>query len=582
MPHFYGAVGAPILGGHQWQPHSKRPLVIGDGRGSREALLLLQRLRRGDPAPEYGLRAMAAALTVLVHALVVFLVAVHAPGYAPPADLQELMASTEVRIIEVEEPPPPPPPVELPKRPQPRKAAPPPLPVKEAPEAAMPSIPQVAQAVPEVRVENTMPEVSPVLEMPAPAPRAAASPPTDVPVPDIEIATDLPRLVPEPSDMALPAPRVQGDHAVARVEAPETPMQPVPTLRERPQVDLGRPDLDVSGTLDLPRPTVVRTVPEAATPDVPAARLAAPEVSVTPDQARVRVEPVTVQPVQMPSATLTPIPESPASRTSPRFDLPVAAVPEPQAPRVEMPALHAEMTVPAPQTPAPATTTTTAEAVASAERAGPATSESARAADAGESAADASRNDSWLPADDRFQPATGDGAGASGTGDARDGKKGYVQLEPRGNSDVMQRSSDRLGYTPTIFEQYWAPDNESLLDTMLRRFVEKLSFKHTFHLAPGVRVHCVVGPLAIFIGCGGDPPRGVSSKSGDERLNMAPANPLVPGMGTQAPATNRSAPEVQVDNDINCTMARVAGSPPPPGCDKAPATPSRSDRWDGG
>lgn len=581
MPHFYGAVGAPILGGgHQWRPYSKRPLVIGSGRGARDARVLLQDLRKGEPRPEYGLRATATALTVLIHALVVFLVAVHPPAYTPPTDLQEQMASTEVRLIDKEKPPPPPPPpIKLPKRakktPAPTK---PPARVKEAPEAAMPPIPQVTQSTPELELQGAVPEIQPTLQAPAPTPPTETSPPTDDSMADIEIATDLPRVIPEPSDMALPTPEVRGEGPALRVEAPATPMQPVETPHVDTRVEIGKPALEVSDATVVERRRMARVTADMSIPDVPSSHPASPEVSVTPDRAvqpDIAVEPVHVQPMQAASAQLASVPESMAIATTPALDLPVADVAEAQAPRVQMPARRADVSAPA----------------SAASVAGPETDEGhekdeesatdrVSETQASQQASAASDSDSWLPADDRFQPSSGEGGGAAESGGNGSGdKKGYVQLAPRGNSDVMRRSSDKLGYTPTLFDQYWAPKNESLLDTFLRQVVEKMTVKHTFHLAPGVRVHCVMGPMALFIGCGGDPPRQKSSKSNDQRLNMAPADPLVPNPGAPSPAMNSTAPGVQLDNDIRCSTARVAGSPPPPGCDKAPVKPSQSDQW---
>lgn len=582
MPHFYGAVGAPIPGRHQWQPHSRRPLVTGSGRGSREARLLLQRLRKGHSSPEYGLRATATVLTMLVHALVVFLIMVHHPGHAPPADLPEQMASTEVRLIDKPAPPPPPPPIKLPERPRGKTA--PSVDVKEAPEAAMPPIPQVGPSTPEIRLSGATPELNPVLEAPAPTPPAAANPPTDEAMPDVDIAQSLPRVVLETSDMALPTPTLQGDRPPEPVEAPA--VQPVPAPRTETRVEIGQPDLEVSGAIDVKRPSRKTVTAEVATPEVPAVRLAGPEVTATPEQAPdIAVEPSRAPTVHVPSAAMAPIPEAPSETSTPALDLPVADVAEPQAPHVQAPSLRVETSAAKAEAPASAATVTqTADETQNRRETGETQSVSGAEKQTAQTSS-AQGSDSWLPASDQFEPSSGESTGA-GSGrnaaGAEDNGKGYVQLEPRGNSDVMRRSSDRLGYKPTIFDQYWAPENESVLDTFLRHFVEKLTVKHTFHVAPGVRIHCVMGPLAIFIGCGGDPPRAASGKSGDDRLDMAPANPLVPGLGSSAPATSRSAPDVQVDNDVKCAMARVAGGPPPPGCAKAPVKPSQSDRWDGG
>jgi hypothetical protein len=168
----------------------------------------------------------------------------------------------------------------------------------------------------------------------------------------------------------------------------------------------------------------------------------------------------------------------------------------------------------------------------------------------------------------RFKPLPSGAGGAPGN--EAEHAPGSVQVVPKGNSDVMTRNSDQLGYKPTVFDQYWAPDNESALDSFLRHFIEKLTVRHTFHVAPGVRVHCVLGPLAIFVSCGGDPPRKAPGNADDPRLNMAPAQPLAPGLAHSSPAPAASAPSLELDNTAQCQTARVAGAPPPPGCPGGP------------
>src|SRR6185312_2400586 len=64
----------------------------------------------------------------------------------------------------------------------------------------------------------------------------------------------------------------------------------------------------------------------------------------------------------------------------------------------------------------------------------------------------------------------------------------YVQLKPRGDTAIMSHGTPNIGYTPTRFEQDWAPEGESSIDTALRRAVEKTTVSHTFRLPRGVRV----------------------------------------------------------------------------------------------
>ena len=143
----------------------------------------------------------------------------------------------------------------------------------------------------------------------------------------------------------------------------------------------------------------------------------------------------------------------------------------------------------------------------------------------------------------------------------------YVQLKPRGDTEIMSHGTPNIGYQPTRFEKDWAPEGESSIDTALRRAVEKTAVSHTFHLPRGVRVECTVMPLlpiALF-GCNNpDPPAKPVDDKVYERLRLAPANPVA----TPAPAASSVAPApmVKFDNSAECAAARVAGGPPPPGC----------------
>ena len=151
---------------------------------------------------------------------------------------------------------------------------------------------------------------------------------------------------------------------------------------------------------------------------------------------------------------------------------------------------------------------------------------------------------------------------------AQQGQPGsYVQLKPRGDTEIMSHGSPNIGYRATRFEQDWAPEGESSIDTALRRAVEKTTVKHTFHLPRGVRVECAVMPLLpmSLFGCRNpDPPAKPVDAKLYERMHLAPANPLAP----PAPAVSSAAPAplVKFDHGAECAAARVAGGPPPPGC----------------
>jgi hypothetical protein len=131
---------------------------------------------------------------------------------------------------------------------------------------------------------------------------------------------------------------------------------------------------------------------------------------------------------------------------------------------------------------------------------------------------------------------------------------GYVQRGPQGNSNVMQHNSP-VTYKATRFEKDWSQTSGSVVQDALKSAVDNTTVKHTFHVAPGVRIHCAVSLAALAGGCGGDPPPAPSSKSGDMRLNMAPANVLAP-----APSEPK-APSVE-----ECIAIYRADKPLPHGC----------------
>lgn len=131
---------------------------------------------------------------------------------------------------------------------------------------------------------------------------------------------------------------------------------------------------------------------------------------------------------------------------------------------------------------------------------------------------------------------------------------GYVQRMPQDDAKLMQHGSP-ITYKPTRFDKDWHKSGGSSVDDALKKAVDSTTAEHTFHIAPGVRIHCSVSLAALSGGCGGDPPPPPPSKDGDMRLSMAPASSLAPG--------TPSPPAPSVDE---CIAIYRADKPLPYGC----------------
>lgn len=551
MPYYYGATGAYEDGIHRWQPHTRRPLVRGNGRGAGFARVMLQEMRWRKPPRHIALRIFAVVLTFVLHVVIFMLMSLGRAPISPPGEPTDV-ATIQVRLINPPKPPPPPPPIKMPVRKHGPAAQPKPHSSKHAPVPATPPTP----ATPKPKAQSTpdQPQVEPAPTKPA-QPHAAQSPPAKT---SPKIATPPPRVVEEVSSQATPAPDLDAIQIVP-VKQPTSRLQPIPAQHETLMVTIGKTDLKVRvpapSQLQPPAPAQVT----ASTPEVPSVQLAPTAQQVTPV---VRKAPSIAAQIQTPRvsesavARPAPLPQVPTAATMPDLNLPTADVPEPQAPQVQVPAVQIR----------PPSIAVTRSA------------QTASAASAAPSASSTSTTDTWAPANDRFQSVPNKTGGQHAGVRQSSAEQGRVQQPPQGNSDVMTRGSDRLGYKSTVFDQYWAPLNESILDTFLRHMIERLTVEHTFHVAPGVRLHCFVGPLAIFAGCAGDPPRKPSRKSHDSRLNMAPARSLVPKAASSTSTRAPTTPSLKLNNTAKCATARVAGAPPPPGCGDAPPA-SGSDVW---
>lgn len=131
----------------------------------------------------------------------------------------------------------------------------------------------------------------------------------------------------------------------------------------------------------------------------------------------------------------------------------------------------------------------------------------------------------------------------------------FVPRKPADDSGIMSHKTT-VTYTQTRFEKDWAPRDENVLNKGLRRAMETTTVKKTFDLGHGTRIKCATVFFVLPVGCGGEDPSKASKKDGDERLNMAPANPLVKDLPDQpAPPT-----------EAQCIAAFRADKPLPQGC----------------
>lgn len=517
----------------------------------------------------------------------------HQGRRTPPVAQHEPSANTEVAVVNVPPVPAPPliaaaapapapvskpavttpPPVTLPA-PAPLPLPKPVVPAGAPPVLALPlptlQLPRPPQLQPEPvrapQAEGNRPILPPAslavstAAVPVPANLPAMALPMDVPekiaavgvtpTPPSPAAPDVPRLQPLPLP-AQPAPTITlPAPALAPVlVAPATPAQP-----------------EVASVVDTAPPAAPARAVSAPTP-APIARLDLDQLARTP-----AVPPAVLPPTMSSTVTV-------ADATS------LAAVPNPARESVA-PATPASVELPnsAPELPASAL----AADISRAPDATPQGSDSATVGEPAGVANEPSTPTPVVPAAPRALEAAGKSTGTQGKSLAA-GKPGraqpgamegaphgavgdYVQLKPTGDTEIMRHGAPDIGYRPTRFDKDWTPEDESSVDTALRRAVEKTTIKHTFHLPRGVRVECAVKPLlpiALF-GCHDpDPPALPVPEKVYAPLHLAPAQPLAPPVSaasSPAPAASSLAPMIKVDNRAECAAARVAGGPLPPGC----------------
>jgi len=452
--------------------------------------------------------------------------------------------------------------------------------------ALQPPVPPKFQpeAVRKPQLEGNRP-LPPPPSLALPALPAQAAPP--IAVPSIALDTGLPK-------SAVPA-----SVTPARAQLPAAP--PVPELQPVPLPAQPSPSVNAQAQLSMPAPTVPAERPQLQAPSIEVAEAELEAVPLAP-AVPTRIEP------QAPSAKIEVADAARQMAVQPSIERPrpsapptVAAAAAPTPPATSAPLAPASPAPVGQPTPSPVDTRDGRDV----SRAPDATPQGSDLATPGKPEGVVSAPESTRAGSAAAPPATRQGNDDGRRGEqpgkgqpgghqpgAEEGKPqgaldSYVQLKPRGDTEIMSHGTPNIGYRPTRFEQDWAPEGESSIDTALRRAVEKTTVSHTFHLPRGVRVECTVMPLlpiALF-GCDNpDPPAKPVDAKVYERLHLAPANPAA----APAPAASRTAaaPMVKFDNSAECAAARVAGGPPPPGCagivlpvKPAAPSPSSSASW---
>jgi len=391
-------------------------------------------------------------------------------------------------------------------------------------------------------------------------------------------------------DTRVPVSKAPASVVVARPEVSAAP--PVPELQPVPLPAQAAPTVNLAPQLQPPTPVVATERPQIQAPTLTVAP-AEPELEAVPVAPRAPslIEQPTPPAMAAPRVD-TPAPQVTVTVARPELptDTPEQASPQPPAaPAAPTPASETAASTPAPaETPtAPAATKPGERDVSTAPHATPQGSDTANPGvpnGAPQAPLIGKDGSIVLPAPgqgsgNRTGGTSPEGAQQGAEGGERSGRLGeYIQLKPHGDTQIMEHRAPNIGYKPTRFEQDWAPEGESSIDTALRHAVEKTTVRHTFHLPRGVRIECVALPLLpmALLGCHNpDPPAKPLDPAIYQRLNMAatPLAPPPPPPATVVPPP--SAAPIQLDNSVQCASARVSGGPLPPGCATATTTPPR-------
>ncbi|GGA34297.1 hypothetical protein [Dyella nitratireducens] len=421
------------------------------------------------------------------------------------------------------------------RKPQPEGTQPmPPLPSLALPTQPAQSAPTIT--APQMAVENPslapspMPSVAPVQPSPpSAAPPAPALQPIPMP------AQEAPTVNLQASATPLATPNVQRT----------APQQLGPVVRPQEQPTLA--PVPVTPVAAAPTPNVT---PSAPALNIEAPKLAVPEVSLRPQ----------LSPAPAPTPTTTQSETKPSTSPSSEKETAATSSPTPSPSPANAPANEGN-----------ASTSTAPNAT-------PQGSETANPGQPNGVAQSPNENNGTQGT----QPSSSTGNGNNTAGEQGGGTPGtpngtYIQLKPRGDTEIMSHNTNLPGYKRTRFDQYWTPEGESSVDTALRHAVEKTTVKHTFNLPQGVRIECQVMPLlpSSLFGCHNpDPPAKPLDQKIYDRLNLPTQNASVPktDVATAASAPAPTAPVV-LDNSAECAAARVSGGPMPPNCPPDTSTP---------
>ncbi len=495
----------------------------------------------------------------------------------------------------------------------------------------VPSVPTPAAIAPASQAQAPVPKpvvaTPPPATLPAPAPLPLpkpAVPAGEPPVLAVPMPTPLPPAPPQFQPEPVSPPQVEGNRPILPPASLALPKAAVPAPANLPAMAL---HMDVPETIapvsvtPAPQPPAAPEVPRLQPLPLPAQP--APTVTLqTPVLAPVQIAPAALAepeaasvasaelPVAPAAVATASIPSAPAPMSKLELDQLVrapATPPSALAPAMSSSVAVADVTPLAPvpssvSEPLPAATSTNVESpksvselpatdvAAEVSRAPDATPQGSDTATVGEptgAASAASTPTQVAAAASRLQETAVKSTGTQGKslaagkpgGDQPGAMQGalhgavgdYVQLKPTGDTEIMRRGAPDIGYQPTRFDKDWTPEDESSVDTVLRRAVEKTTVKHTFHLPRGMRVECAVRPLlpiALF-GCHNPdpPPVPVADKVYDP-LHLAPAQPLAPPVvaASSPPPASAPTPMVKFDNRAECAAARLAGGPLPPDC----------------